>query len=160
MKASMSEEIVPSVTFDDSPETTSEISINDRRQYIARIPLEVPMRVASFRFSASACTIDVSVSGLQVRTRLPLTLGERVILTFQDDENISALNICAEIVRLIRDPERSDSRLHNPKGLNELFAEVARLTMDSHGSGNFCYGLRILNDDVTMWQNFVRMRAL
>ncbi len=160
MKAIMSEEIVAPVTLDDSSATTSELSINDRRQYIARIPLEVPMRVASFRFSASASTIDISVSGLQVRTRLPLTLGERVILTIEDDQDISSLNICAEIVRLIRDPEQNASRLHNPKSLNELFAEVARLTIEGDGSGNFCYGLRILSDDVTIWQNFVRMQVL
>jgi PilZ domain len=159
MKAIMSEEVIDQMTLNQS-DLRSEVSISDHRQYIARIPLEVPMRVASFQFSASASTIDVSVSGLQVRTRLPLTLGERVILTIQDDENISSLNICGEVVRLISDPEQNDSPLYHPKNLNELFAEVARLTMNSDGSGNFCYGLRILKDDATMWQNFVRMQVL
>ncbi|MFN7945804.1 MAG: PilZ domain-containing protein [Blastocatellia bacterium] len=164
MKTITADEIASSTLFEQmieqAPEVMPEISVSDRRKYVARIPIEISLRVASFRFSAPARTIDVSVSGLQVRTQLPLTLGERVILTFHDSGEQVPLNICAEVVRVDAEAEADSSALLRPESMAQVFSEVARLSVRNDLSAAPGYGLRILRDDSAAWQNFVRMQVL
>ncbi len=141
-------------------EAMPEISVSDRRKYVARIPIEISLRVASCRFSAPARTIDLSVSGLQVRTQLPLTMGERVILTFHNVGEQVSLNICAEVVRVEVEAEADSSALLNPASMAQVFSEVARLSRHHDLSAAPGYGLRVLRDDSAAWQNFVRMQVL
>ncbi|HWQ34996.1 MAG TPA: PilZ domain-containing protein [Blastocatellia bacterium] len=148
-------EMVGPITSD-APENT----VSDRRKYVARIPIDISLRVATSRFSAPARTIDVSVTGLQVRTRLPLTLGERVILTFQTGNNQPPLNLCAEVVRVQANQESAASALVAPAEMAEVLSEVARLSTSQDLSAAPAFGLRILRDDSPAWQSFVRLQVL
>ncbi len=161
MKAASTEQLEATVALEHLSEETLEISVNDRRRYVARIPIEVPLRIASSRFSAAASSIDVSVSGLQVRTRLPLALGERVILTFRDEGTEASLNICAEVVRVIEEGDEPLSALLPGDGkIGEVFRKLARLTAHTDVSAAPAYGLRILKDENAAWQNFIRLQVL
>jgi PilZ domain len=161
MKAAATEQVEAPVALEHLSQETLEISINERRQYVARIPIEMPLRIASFRFSAAASSIDVSVSGLQVRTRLPLALGERVILTFTDQGTEASLNICGEVVRIIEEGDEPLSALLPGQGkIGEVFRELARLTAHADVSAAPAYGLRVLKDENVAWQNFIRLQVL
>jgi hypothetical protein len=151
----MTPDLIGQITSD-APDGT----VSDRRKYVARIPIEISLRVATSSFSAPARTIDVSVTGLQARTRLPLTLGERVILTFPTGNNQPPLSLCAEVVRVQADLESAASALVAPAGMIEVLSEVARLSTSHDLSAAPAFGLRILRDDSPAWQSFVRMQVL
>ncbi|MFN0120365.1 MAG: PilZ domain-containing protein [Blastocatellia bacterium] len=128
-----------------------------RRRYFARIPVEIPMRVSSFRFTSAGTTVDISVHGLQVKTRAPLTHGDRVIVSFESPEDHQPLNFCAEVVRV---DTPLPMALAAGAGMRELLLETARLSrIGAEDDGGF-FGLRIMKDDGAAWQNFVRMHVL
>lgn len=107
------------------------ISVNDRRQYMARIPVEMDLHITAPEKKAMARSIDISVTGLLVQTLLELQLGERVIVTIlHPDENT---HICARVARVagINDPETGNK-----------------------------YGLLILTDDIEIWQGVLRRLVL
>ena len=110
-----------------------DLAIDDKRKYLARIPVELKLRVTAVNYSGPARSLNLSVTGLLIETRVPLTLGERMILTITDPEQHSAFHVCAEICRVA----------------------IAATAVQSG-----CYGLRVLSDDSLAWQNFLRMLVL
>jgi len=110
-----------------------EISIDDRRRYIARIPIELKLRLTAVNYSGPARSVDLSVTGLLIETCVPLVLGERVILTIVHPDEQTSFNVCSEVVRASTD--------HDPSAPSR-------------------YGLRILTDDSLTWQNFLRLLVL
>lgn len=160
MNARAAQGVTELIEFDQVAESAPEISVNDRRKYVARIPIEIPLRLASCRFSAAAITLDISVTGLQVRTRLPLSLNERVILTFQDEETPTPLSLCAEVVRIISDPETDGALPSAADDMAGAFSKIVRLSGNNNQSQAPTYGLRVLRDDGAAWQNFVRVQVL
>ena len=110
-----------------------DLAIDDKRKYLARIPVELKLRVTAVNYSGPARSLNLSVTGLLIETRVPLTLGERMILTITNPEQPSAFNVCAEVCRVA----------------------IAATAVQSG-----CYGLRVLSDDSLAWQNFLRMLVL
>lgn len=110
---------------------TNEVSVDDRRQYIARIPVEIDLHITTPEKKGIARSLDVSVAGLQVQTLLELNWEERVILTILHPEEDT--HICALVAR-VADVE--DPNLGNK------------------------YGLRILSDDIPLWQGVLRRLIL
>ena len=110
-----------------------DLAIDDKRKYLARIPVELKLRVTAVNYSGPARSLNLSVTGLLIETRVPLTLGERMILTVTNPEQHSAFNVCAEVCRVAS----------------------AATALESG-----CYGLRVLTDDGLAWQNFLRLLVL
>jgi hypothetical protein len=110
-----------------------DLAIDDKRKYLARIPVELKLRITAVNYSGPARSLNLSVTGLLVETRVPLTLGERMILTITNPEQQGSFNICAEVSRV-----------------------ATAATALQAG----CYGLRILTDDSLAWQNFLRLLVL
>jgi hypothetical protein len=110
-----------------------EIQIDDRRKYIARIPFELQLRLTAVNYSGPARSINLSVTGLLLETCVPLTLGERVILTVTQPDGAAYFNLCAEVTRVAEETDPS---------------KVGR------------FGLRILTDDSLTWHNFLRLLVL
>lgn len=159
MKATVAEELSVPLATDPATDPAEASSSNDRRQYVARIPIEIPLRIASRNHSASAITIDISVTGLQVRSAIPLTMGDRVLLSLPDEENGVSLTICAEVVRL--DFHAGNQSIESLQaGTTDLLREAAHLSHLSQQAIATSYGLRILKDDSMIWQNFVRLQVL
>lgn len=158
MKATVAEEISVPLATDPATDPAEASSSNDRRQYVARIPIEIPLRIASRNHSASAITIDISVTGLQVHSAIPLTLGDRVLLSLPDEENGLSLTICAEVVRL--DFHAGNRSTSLQAGTTDLLREAAHLSTLRQKTIATSYGLRILKDDSMIWQNFVRLQVL
>lgn len=108
----------------------SSISVNDRRQYLARIPIEIDLHITTAEQKGIARSIDVSVTGLLVQTFLELQLEERVILTILHPEEDT--HACARIARVAEtDPEQGNK-----------------------------YGVIILSDDAPIWQGLLRRLIL
>ena len=110
--------------------TSDEASVDERRQYVARIPVEIDLHITTPERKGIARSIDVSVTGLLVQTLMELAWEERVILTILHPEEDA--HICA------------------------LVARVAEL---EDATGNK-YGLRILSDDAPVWQGVLRRLIL
>jgi hypothetical protein len=115
-----------SLTEDSAP-----ISVDDRRQYVARIPVEIDLHITTPEKKGIARSIDVSVTGLLVQTLLELQWQERVIVTILHPEEET--HACAMVTRV---------------------AEV-----DDPTNGNK-YGLQILSDDASLWQGVLRRLIL
>lgn len=107
------------------------ISVDDRRQYIARIPVEIDLHITTAEKKGMARSIDVSVTGMLVQTLLELQWEERVIVTILHPEVDT--HACAMVTRI---------------------AEV-----DDPAAGNK-YGLQILSDDAHIWQGVLRRLIL
>ncbi|MFN7928378.1 MAG: PilZ domain-containing protein [Blastocatellia bacterium] len=123
-------ETPPAAPMSSSPVNESSISINDRRQYLARIPIEIDLHITTPEQKGIARSIDVSVTGLLVHTYLELQLDERVILTILHPEEDT--HACAKVMRVAEtDPEQGNK-----------------------------YGLLILSDDATIWQGVLRRLIL
>lgn len=106
------------------------ISVNDRRQYLARIPVEIDLHITTAEQKGIARSIDVSVTGLLVQTLLELQLEDRVILTILHPEEDT--HACAKVARVAEtDPELGNK-----------------------------YGLIILSDDASIWQGVLRRLIL
>ena len=106
------------------------ISVNDRRQYMARIPVEIDLHLTAPEKQGMARSVDISVTGLLVQTLLGLQLDERVIVTvLHPDEET---HVCAKVARLAG---------NDPNGGNK-------------------YGLIILSDDIGIWQGVLRRLIL
>jgi hypothetical protein len=112
---------------DDSPS----ISLDNRRQYVARIPVEIDLHVTTPEKKGIARSIDVSVTGLLVQTLLDLQWEERVIITILHPEEDT--HACAMVARVA---EVEDPNLGNK------------------------YGLQILSDDAHIWQGVLRRLIL
>ena len=106
------------------------ISVDDRRQYMARIPVEIDLHITTPEKQGIARSIDVSVTGLLVQTLLDLQWEERVIITI----------------------------LH-PEEDTHACAKVARVAETTDPGGNK-YGLSILSDDAALWQGVLRRLIL
>jgi hypothetical protein len=115
-----------SLTEDSAP-----ISVDDRRQYVARIPVEIDLHITTPEKKGIARSLDVSVTGLLVQTLLELQWQERVIVTILHPEEET--HACAMVTRV---------------------AEV-----DDPANGNK-YGLQILSDDASLWQGVLRRLIL
>ncbi len=107
------------------------LSVNDRRQYMARIPVEIDLQVTTPEKKGMARSLDISVTGLLIQTLLELHLEERIIITILHPEEDT--HICARVARL--------AGTIDPKGNNK-------------------YGLLILSDDTTIWQGVLRRLIL
>ncbi len=107
------------------------ISVDNRRQYIARIPVEIDLHITTAEKKGIARSLDVSVTGLLVQTLLELQWEERVIITILHPEEDT--HTCAMVARV---------------------AEA-----DDPHSGNK-YGLQILSDDTHIWQGVLRRLIL
>ena len=107
------------------------ISVDDRRQYLARIPVEIDLHITTPEKKGMARSIDVSVNGLLVQTLLELQWDERVIITILHPEEDT--HACAKVVRVA---ETNDPNLGNK------------------------YGLLILSDDASIWQGVLRRLIL
>lgn len=112
---------------DDSPP----ISLDNRRQYVARIPVEIDLHITTPEKKGIARSIDVSVTGLLVQTLLELQWEERVIITILHPEEDT--HACAMVARVA---ELDDPNLGNK------------------------YGLQILSDDAPIWQGVLRRLIL
>ena len=130
MKAFAEELDLPAATLAALP---NDLAIDDKRKYLARIPLELKLRLTAVNYSGPARSLNLSVTGLLLATRLPLTLGERLILSVLNPEQQGTFNLCAEVTR------------------------VAAASTPSQAG---CYGLRIMTDDSLAWQNFLRLLVL
>ena len=107
------------------------ISVDNRRQYIARIPVEIDLHITTAEKKGIARSIDVSVTGLLVQTFLELQWEERVIITILHPEEDT--HACAMVARVA---EADDPNLGNK------------------------YGLQILTDDTHIWQGVLRRLIL
>ncbi len=114
-----------------TPTDPAPISVDDRRQYVARIPVEIDLHITTAEKKGMARSIDVSVTGLLVQTLLELQWQERVIVTILHPEEDT--HACAMVTR------------------------VAEL--DDPATGNK-YGLQILSDDASLWQGVLRRLIL
>lgn len=114
-----------------APTDPGPISVDDRRQYVARIPVEIDLHITTAEKKGMARSIDVSVTGLLVQTLLELQWQERVIVTILHPEEDT--HACAMVTR------------------------VAEL--DDPATGNK-YGLQILSDDAPLWQGVLRRLIL
>lgn len=112
-------------------EEPSSISVDNRRQYVARIPVEIDLHITTPHKKGMARTIDVSVTGLLVQTLMELQWEERVILTVLHPEEDA--HICALVARI--------AEVDNP----EL---------------GYKYGLQILSNDAPIWQGLLRRLIL
>jgi hypothetical protein len=129
MKASSRKFVDPIFT----PAAPPAIPFSDRRKYLARIPVQLQLRLAASRYSGPARSINLSVAGALIETCAPLTPGERVILTVTPPEDGLHLSVCFEVVRIADD--QGSSPAHR-------------------------FGLRVLTDEVLIWQNFLRVQVL
>jgi len=132
MKAFAEEFSAPSSTTA-SAAAPSTICIDDKRKYLARIPIELRLRITAVNYSGPGRSLDLSVTGMLIETSVPLILAERVILTITPPDHKTSFNICAEVVRLAGKTEQP---------------EISR------------FGLRVLTDDSLTWQNFLRLLVL
>ena len=107
------------------------ISVDNRRQYIARIPVEIDLHITTAEKKGIARSIDVSVTGLLVQTFLELQWEERVIITILHPEEDT--HACAMVARVAK---ADDPNLGNK------------------------YGLQILTDDAHIWQGVLRRLIL
>ena len=107
------------------------ISVDNRRQYIARIPVEIDLHITTAEKKGIARSIDVSVTGMLVQTLLELQWEERVIVTILHPEEDT--HACAMVTRVA---ESDDPDLGNR------------------------YGLQILSDDAHIWQGVLRRLIL
>ena len=107
------------------------ISIDSRRQYVARIPVEIDLHITTPEKKGMARSIDISVTGLLVQTLLELQWQERVIITILHPEEDT--HACAVVARVA---EADDPNLGNK------------------------YGLQILSDDTQIWQGVLRRLIL
>jgi PilZ domain len=107
------------------------ISLDNRRQYVARIPVEIDLHITTPEKKGIARSIDVSVTGLLVQTLLELQWEERVIITILHPEEDT--HACAMVARVA---EADDPNLGNK------------------------YGLQILSDDAHIWQGVLRRLIL
>jgi hypothetical protein len=107
------------------------ISVDERRQYMARIPVEIDLHITTAEKKGMARSLDVSVTGLLVHTLLELQSEERVIVTVLHPEE--EIHACALVARVA---EAEDPNLGNK------------------------YGLRILSDDAAIWQGVLRRLIL
>lgn len=114
------------------PQTFGDLAAG-KRKYVARIPLQLQLRVTAVNYSGPARSVNVSVTGLLIETTLPLTIGERVILTINHPEGEGPFNICAEVARVVAEYDQSAAN---------------------------GFGLRVLTDDSLIWQNFLRLLVL
>jgi hypothetical protein len=112
-------------------EDPAPISVDDRRQYVARIPVEIDLHITTPEKKGMGRSLDVSVTGLLVQTLLELQWQERVIVTILHPEEDT--HACAMVTRI---------------------AEV-----DDLANGNK-YGLQILSDDAHLWQGALRRLVL
>ncbi len=132
MKANARKLLVPTST----PVSTAvppATPLSDRRKYLARIPVELQLRLAASHYSGPARSLNLSVAGALIETCAPLTPGERVILTVTPPEEELHLSICFEVVRI---------------AANHSSASAHR------------FGLRVLTDEFLIWQNFLRLQIL
>lgn len=113
------------------PSDSAPISIDDRRQYIARIPIEIDLHITTAEKKGIARSLDVSVTGLLVQTFLELQWEERVIITILHPEEET--HACAMVTRIAQAVDPS--------------------------AGNK-YGLQILSDDTHIWQGVLRRLIL
>jgi len=115
-----------------APQTSGDLAAG-KRKYVARIPLQLQLRVTAVNYSGPARSVNVSVTGLLIETALPLTIGERVILTINHPEGEGSFNICAEVTRVATEYDQSTAN---------------------------GFGIRVLTDDSLIWQNFLRLLVL
>ncbi len=116
---------------DPYPDDSAPISVDNRRQYIARIPVEIDLHITTAEKKGIARSLDVSVTGLLVQTFLELHWEERVIITILHPEEDT--HACAMVTRVAEADE--------PSGGNK-------------------YGLQILSDDAHIWQGVLRRLIL
>jgi hypothetical protein len=107
------------------------ISVDERRQYMARIPVEIDLHITTPEKKGIGRSIDVSVTGLLVHTLLELQWEERVLVTILHPEEDA--HVCALVARVA---EADDPNLGNK------------------------YGLRVLSDDAGIWQGVLRRLIL
>lgn len=112
--------------------TADTASIDERRQYVARIPVEIDLQITTPEKRGIARSIDISVSGLQIQTLLDLRWEERLILTILHPEEDT--HVCAIVMRVV------DS--------------------DNAAGAGQKYGLRIVADDLALWQGVLRRLIL
>ncbi len=112
--------------------TADTASIDERRQYVARIPVEIDLQITTPEKKGIARSIDISVSGLLVQTLIELQWEERLILTILHPEEDT--HVCAIVARVM------DSDSTSPSG--------------------YKYGLRIVSDDLGIWQGVLRRLIL
>jgi len=112
-------------------EDSAPITMDDRRQYIARIPVEIDLHITTPEKKGMARSIDVSVTGMLVQTFLELQWEERVIVTILHPEEDT--HACAMVTRIAQ--------------------------VDDPSEGNK-FGLQILSDDAHIWQGVLRRLIL
>lgn len=111
--------------------TSPAASVDERRQYVARIPVEIDLQITTPEKKGIARSLDVSVSGLLIQTLLELDWEERIILTVLHPEEDT--HVCAIVARI--------------------------LDNEDTGPGNKL-GLRIVSDDLAIWQGVLRRLIL
>lgn len=112
--------------------TADTASVDDRRQYVARIPVEIDLQITTPDKKGIARSIDISVSGLLVQTLIELRWEERLILTILHPEEDT--HVCAIVARIVDSENASTS--------------------------GYKYGLRIVSDDLVIWQGVLRRLIL
>lgn len=112
-------------------EEPNSISVDNRRQYVARIPVEIDLHITTPDKKGMARSIDVSVTGLLVQTLMELHWEERVILTVLHPEEDA--HVCALVARIA---ETEDPAMGHK------------------------YGLQILSNDASIWQGILRRLIL
>jgi hypothetical protein len=136
MKAYAEELEAPAATLTAAAPPTApqpDLVIDDKRKYLARIPVELRLRLTAVNYSGPARSLNLSVTGLLIETPVPLVLDERLILTITHPAGEASFNICAEVCRV---------------------ASPSTPTRAGH------FGLRVLTDDSLAWQNFLRLLVL
>lgn len=107
------------------------VSVDDRRQYVARIPAIIEMTMTTADQKASARSIDVSVAGLQVQSKIELKLDDRAIVS-----------------------------VGAPGDQMHVCALIARVSPADEPEAGTKYGLRILSEDIPRWQSVLRKLIL
>jgi hypothetical protein len=143
--------------FAAGPTADSTITVYEGRQYVARLPIKVPLRVTAVDRSAAATSIDVSVTGILIETRLRLDLHEKLILTLPSPDQNQPIHLCVQVMRILEGAHNKEMPAPKSRALADIFAEVSRLTQDQT---MYQYGLRIMKDDAPAWQSFVRASFL
>lgn len=138
-------------------DSTIAISVHEGRQYVARLQMRIPLRITAVDRSAAATSVDVSVTGLQIETRLQLDLHEKIILTLPSPEHNKPIHLCVEVMRVIQEAQPSPQPALKSRALADIFAEVSLLTQEQK---TYQYGLRVLKDDAPAWQSFMRASFL
>jgi hypothetical protein len=129
----VSVEVVQENIVSESPPVwiPGEALVDERRQYVARIPAEIDLHITTPEKKGMGRSLDVSVTGLQIQTLMELAWEERVIVTIIHPEEDT--HVCAIVTRV--------AEVENPDEGNK-------------------YGIKIMAEDSAIWQGALRRLIL